>query len=180
MGDAFFRSLILRPPVILGRQLHPLSPWHLVVLMGLDNPVATGRESNRMDMLQAIYVCSLTSVDSPRLYYGNLANEIGQWVAGLHPEDEPNAFAAYHRYLSDYMAFPKFWHKETKQKSESGIPWPYKLACNAMKHYNLGPQAFDLGVNFLACLTSSVAEDNGVKLVTPTEEAAIEAAKQHG
>ena len=181
MINSFINSLLTQPPIVLGRRLYPLSAYHVILLMGLDNAYTKSKTVTRADLLEAVWVCGvqypwgwdlLTSLSgrSQCLDWGKqFPDQTGEY--GFDYIAEANVFEAY---IAQYTEFPEIFTPVTRKgvgkNLPSAIPWPAKMVMDVLSHYSgmTDCQAWNMGLNMLASYRASIAEDNGMNIETET------------
>jgi len=169
MDSVFFQSMLVRPPEILGRQLHHFSAWHTLLLTWLDNAFIEGGEVAEGDITEFVYICGTQYKEGDLgIMDPNVARYAYKWGKEIGTFDYNEVIAQIDVYLTDYMSFPKFWYREFKTK-ESHIPVSFRIVATVLSNYSTfsEEEAWNMPMIKAACYRACVAEDNGQELVGP-------------
>ncbi|MFH1602431.1 MAG: hypothetical protein ABIH03_00805 [Pseudomonadota bacterium] len=172
----FGGSMLVTPPVLLGRQLRHFSLYHALMLSVAGSPfIGVGDGQAALDdLLFAVWICCQEYDPTPAPHESPaLIDEAREWGAGAGEIDLAEGCAAFTAYLNGYFAFPQFW-QDGKSKP-SGVPWFFRCAADVMMHY---PQlseetVWNMPINRAAAYRACVAEDNGRALFSDAEAAAL-------
>ena len=169
-GQAIFSdAFTLRPPIILRRQLQPLSLGHAAVGDAIGLPYITGERTPTLeDCAAASWIFSFTfaqlremDIDWPS------ARSIKKWVRNCADLDLPTEMERMEKYVADYLTFPEYWEPdEPEARREGGAPWYYTIAVALMGTGIAEKDVWDLAVNYAAALYGTAAEAKGLDLMT--------------
>ena len=170
MDNAFLKSLFVQPPEVIGRQLRPLSAWHIAALMILDSPFAKARAVvTSADLVIAVWVCSLRFEDgAAQLFPSPPEDVITEWGRDFDFESE---LAAFQLYLDDYLDLPGVWMPDGGGR-ESGIPSPFHCVATVLCHMHgiTEARAWDMPFNLLVSYKSAIAEESGWEVVNERQQ----------
>lgn len=189
MDNEFLRSLFVQPPRVLGRQLKPLSAYHLAALMLLDSPFTTGGEPGIDDLVLAVWVCSHDSVTGPLSLFGESANAddrnppaIEAWGKSVADAGgvEQRDFEWFIQYLNDYLVFGDVWQRDGGGGRESAVPAPFNCVSAVLAGMSgiSRREAWDMPISELVGYKLALAEMNGAELLSVKQKAMIAAADQ--
>jgi hypothetical protein len=154
---------------ILGRFVSPFSLLRRVQLQAIESPfVCPDKDIRPSDLLIAVKICAGEPISKPTLkdswYLGRMRNE-AYFVKQL------SLFSQY--VLLD--AWPKFWEKESKGSSGSGIPWVLNVVASLMKNGVSEERAWTMPESQAIWLHSAIAISKGadIKVLTFEEEELI-------
>jgi len=126
MQAAYINALMLRPPVILGRQMQPLSCAHLAALAAIDSPLL-GRlqDANAADLIPAIFICSY-SWPFPWLdaAQADIEQQVREWGAAAPRFEFREVIAQWSAYTNQYSKAPYRYESPSKAPR---VPFPFSL-----------------------------------------------------
>lgn len=186
MDERFYESWFNRRHRVLGRWLHPFCLSDALILSVAGSPFLLGREPGLRytlaDLQVAVQICSTPAA----LYFEARLGTGGFWerlrlclwtrryVGEL--ESQCQAFVGY---LDDFNAPPEVWRDEdTPETGGMRAPWVLANAVFLMRHTTYRPaEIWAMPLGQALWLAATISEQNGSKLelVTPEEQAAIEA-----
>ena len=169
MQEAFLQSALYRPPVVLGRQIRPFSPFHALALEAVNSPFAhdpvTGVTPD--SLIVAVYTCSLSYADGlPALLD---TAKIQAWGASIGKWDFAKTKAQFFRHMDDSMLLPVFYHTGDEEDCRAPVVW--HLATSAMRFLHMTEtEAWDCSIAKLVCYRACISEWNGSKSLKSDEE----------
>lgn len=157
MQSVFKIAIFQRPPIVLGRQLLPLSHWHEMVLMASESPYAGDTDTANLDNLAfAVAVCSQTWEQGSAWFASpDLFKVSHKWGKGKRKADFGEAHAAFVKYLSESRVQPDHEHLIGKVSQPCQHPWPMLNAVALFE--KLGESRawncpIALGSSYLSCM----------------------------
>jgi hypothetical protein len=167
MSNVFLRSLFVRPPIVLDRQLLPLSAFHLATLTLLKSPFIMGGTPTEDDVAMAVFVCSHSSRDLPDLLFPEIDAVAFSECCPWHEVIWALELADLQQYFNDYLEFPIIAvpvDETGKANSKaSAVPMPFKIVASILQFMSgiEDDDAWDKPINKLVCYKSAVAEEHG-------------------
>lgn len=184
MNSPYLQSVLVQPPCILGRELKPFSAYHAAVLMAFDSPFVCGGDGvSREQLMFALWVCGTGFADGPRrLMSGDGVVDAACMAVHTDKFDLQEQVDNFAQYVENYSAQAQAWHDENIAPSVSALPWPFKLVAVLLTnmHGLTEQEAWDMPLSRASCYRASIAEDNGVKLMTQIEVDTVARAKADG
>ena len=173
MDNPFLKALFVQPPEVLGRQLLPLSAYHVAALMLLDSPFTQrGATATPEDLTVAVWVCSHGYKTGPAsLFPVPPQEEIAKWG---HSFDFAAELADFDTYLQDYMDLPEVW-TDSENSKDSGMPSPFHAVATVMRHMPTitEERAWDMPFSLLACYKCAIGEEHGWEIVSERQKELI-------
>ena len=178
----FGGAMLPSAPVILGRQLLPLSCWHALLLMMADSPwLRSGTAPDWADTVFALWVCGRRYEAEDSANWDRIQSECVAWGRAVGEWNHDAVSAEFREYLDAALTLPGFKQPATGEAA-SPIPWPFRAVATVM-HYlpQLSEEdAWNLPVARVACYRACCGEDNGMELVDDTTRAIIARARAAG
>ncbi len=131
---AYQSTLLLQPPVLLGRRLCPFTLGHARLLQTYDSPFMGDGPVTMDELLFAVWVCSQPDFEkaAAALLDRSFERQVKAWGKKAGPIDRGAAVLALQTYIRAYMARPPRWEDDKPAKPRA--PWPW-LYANALRHY---------------------------------------------
>ena len=168
MQGAFIQALTYSPPTVLGRQLAPLSSWHILLLEAAGSPYIVGGHPQVDDLLTGIWICSHGFADG--LAVAGDAEALCLWGKSVTSHSYTPALAAFAEYIRASFAVPEYW-TDGKDGGSLRAPYCWHMATFAMRDLHLPEaQAWDFPIARLACYQACVGEINGNKDLMSADE----------
>ena len=178
--DQVFQNAFRPPrPVILGRQLHPLSLGHLVLLESggcIFTDPAPMRPANAGDLAAAVWVCSQKATDLRMADNAPQDKEMIRWGLQMRKRDLRVERCAFIDYLTTSLRFPKAWETDNNKKPVSA--WQFAVASALIESGVAHGDVWDMPVSEALALYAAVQERKGLELMTPEEQKAVDAINQ--
>jgi len=172
MENVYIRQLFLKPPKIFGKQLQPLSIFHVIILSAFDNPFIVGGRTETKDLLLALLVCMDQYDPETRNLLPTLAKfDKGKfliWKLSLYLRNHEDAMDSFEEYISDYCDAPEYW---SAGGEASRVFWAFNLlSClmSSLPAYN-AKQIWNMPLTEALCHKARLNEENGAKLVDQEE-----------
>jgi len=174
MDSVFFQSILVRPPVIMGRKLRPFSLFHALVLMQFDSSHLNGQKVTIDELVFSVFVCGLEYPQGVDYIFSIKAiKDCAKWGKKSKKKyDYSESFEEFRQYLLDYMRFPGIYEttsasgQSLNAPKKSNIPWPFKVAADIMNKYPgfTEKEVWNMPVIKASTYRAHIAEDNGWEL----------------
>jgi len=163
VNSIFFKSVLVQPPVILGVQLKPFSPYHALTMAQFDNAFVTGRDIEVHDIVQAVMICRDEYEDKcfhlEKFHCSALYRF--WWTVRLYFLDVDQALKDLLAHTKTYTTYPSVW-RESGKKTHSGIPWQFKVVAQLLSNYSFSERAaWNMGVDRAFCYLANISENSG-------------------
>jgi len=187
VDNPFLQSIVAQPPIILGRQLRPLSAYHLAALMLLDSPFSPVEGNARLvkpeDLATAVFVCSYGFADGPGVMFPEL--DITAFTAMQMPTPETfgDDLDDFEMYLDCFLVTPNVWMPTSEagkaSPRQSGVPVPFLVVAYVLQHFGglTRTEAWDMPFSELVAYKCAIQERYGFEVENDTERAAVEKLK---
>lgn len=177
MQQVFKRSLFHSAPIVLKRQLHPLSCGHAYILMAAESPFFIGGEINLSALSVAVGVCSRDFASASEWINSDLsAEDARKWGKECRDLDFAEEAKKFREYLSSYAVMPERFVK--KDSKPCRHPWPLITAVRLMLLGIPEERAWNMHISMALSLASAHAETQGDdSLESEEERQMIESAK---
>jgi hypothetical protein len=142
MYDCYYNALFVHCPLVLGRQMQPISMGHALLLIAIKSPVLSGDFENalRADILPAIYICSMPYADAvAKIKVGEFESDCKAWGESVSLlGNETAEFDAFLEYFKEHIKFPPRYEYISKggkiiKPEEGAVPWPFTIAWALME-----------------------------------------------
>jgi len=186
--EIFFNAVFVEPPKICGKKLKPYSLAHDYFLRYLKNPLVVGGETSDEDLLNAIFVCSLSYrqlkrfLNYPKRFMAML------WFLRWRIKDLEIARKSFRLYIGEYFEIPDhftpyapvspdaaLFATEAKEKGKPyAAPWQYHLVHTLCFCYGCSlDEAWNTPVTTARCYHDVWSESTGLdnSLVSEFQEA---------
>jgi len=177
------RSVLIRPPVVLGQQMLPFSAYHMAALMLIDSPYAPTAPQpkvSRQDLAVAAFVCAHGFEDGPGLMFPDLNED--EFCKFCDPDaDFEYENAQFQTYITDYCTVPEIWTPvDTSATKTTGIPVPFHLVGVVLQAFSgiTRAEAWNMGIGELIGYKVSVAEENGADVKSQRDYELLEFKRQ--
>lgn len=169
MADTtWVESVLYGPPVILGRQLRPLSPLHVLILHSIDSPCLLGGPVLYDELIVAVHVCSL-SWDTRHDAFPD-AKSMRKWGRKQRRANIESATEAMLAYIRESWHVPERWDSGG-DKEQARANGAFHLAVFGMSQLGMGEQqAWDCPLARLMCYREAYAEQQTGKSELMSEE----------
>jgi len=176
MHIAWTQAVLYQSPAVLGRQLAPLSPLHVLTLEAVNSPFMVGGVSGLDDLILAVHICATQWGTRAGIF----ANEklLRKWGRQHRRADWRAEMGAFHTYLDESWTTPDKWGKGASGAAKA--PGAYHLAVFAMRNLGMAEaQAWDCPIARLICYREAFAEQERGEsdLMTDEEKRGIEVLK---
>jgi hypothetical protein len=177
MDEIYITAFCPPQPVVLGKQLLPLSMGHTVLLEGGDSIFLRqqpGRDATVQDLAMAVWVCSQQASvlrfeqrDAPD------TEELVQWGLDCRPADIDAEIRMFTQYLSSSLRMPRAW---TDSSSKAPVaPWQYSVAAVLIEAGWERDYVWDGPIAEILAGFAALQERHGLDLVSPQEQEVIDA-----
>ncbi len=176
MHNVFAQSVLVSPPIVLGRQMRHFSAFHALLLLLFDSPFFKSGIATRDDVIFAIWICGTefrTGAES--LFGSGMITDAEEWGKSVGEWEFDQTIKDFRIYLADYLLFPSIWQQ--KGGKQSNIPWPFKLVCTILQNFSgfNEVEVWNMPLSRAACYRAAFAEDVGAELVSEKTLAIIAA-----
>lgn len=158
----------LKAAEVLGRDLLPLSVWHIWILQGIRSPFAIGGRIEDKDVGMAVAVCSKNRAECVAFLSDEVAvaKEMLQLAELWHSEEDMTPhIAALNSYMEDGMTAPEFWENpgQNPVKDRQRCPSEWHLVSLLLKNNicRTERQAWDYPYARAVCWAAVSAEQQG-------------------
>jgi len=183
MDSVFFQAMLLRPPKILGRQLHDFSCYHALLLTQLDSPFLISGTPSRAHIVELLYICGTQyEPHGKSIFDSTVIKDSFLWGKETGLFDVPKVVREINQYLADYMAFPRIWISD-KNRRESGIPAPFRMAATILFGYPgtfTEVEVWNLSMAKASCYRAYIAEYNGMEVESKKSRELLDRIKDAG
>jgi len=177
MLACYQKAALMSPGRVLGRQLLPLSSWHVAALDALGSPYFSGGAPTVSDLVIAVDVCSSGWVEDARTRAQQATRSLRgphgliAWWVGLR-FDGRRELAAMGAHVSAYMDWPQFWSDGTSRRP--GVQLAYHLVATLMSNTTLTEaRCWNMPINLAQCYVAGVACNNGADVADADIEDAM-------
>lgn len=173
MPYTYSTDSLVKPPVLFGRRLRPLTLGHAMVLNALEHPALMNEQLNLSELAVAVWVCSVPWKKAQKMIRNGSSHRALFWM-GLRYRIRRGGFKeavlAFDEYRRFYIDGPPRW--ETGDGGSAGaVPWFLTLFCAVQKHTNLtANETWNLPVKFAAEICAGIGELNGDTTLMSEEE----------
>jgi hypothetical protein len=182
--DRFLRSLFVQPRAVLGRQLLPLSAYHVAALSLLGSPFFHGGTVDHNDVILAVFACSFDSVNGPPSLFPLDVQGITKWAETASAYDPARARVELDAHIEDYIGMmPELWPRDNdKSVKTSGVPLAFHAVATVLQnmHGITEYEAWNMPFNRLVGYKCAILEGQGFDVKTEHERdlmARLEAAQ---
>ena len=157
--DAWLTSLMVTPPVILGRRLKPFSLAHSFILERAGNPFWIGGERGPEHFFEALEICSRDLEENRARIAGKPDNKFKRWVVKYFRKVAAKDVATFAQYLDDHLAC------HPRESGGSGrelhSPWQFRLVTDLVARGFTEERAWNMPLNLARCYYDARAEMDG-------------------
>ena len=173
MPYTYSTDALVKPPVLFGRRLLPLSLGHVRLLHALEHPALSADALELPDIGSAVWICSTPWKKAQRkIRTGKYLNEIRKIgrKAGRMPALQASAFDEYRNF---YIEAPP--RLQDGQAESARVPWFLLLFCAVQKNTNLSAEeTWNLSPRHAAEICAGLSVLNGDKSVMSEAEQELE------
>lgn len=176
MEIAWAQALLYQPPVVLGKQLLPLSVLHVLMLDAIDSPFMRGGSFDAGDLIIAVHLCGLKWVDREQFFVD--AKAARAWGKSQRKNQMDDESAKFVDYISESWKIPETWKTGKGQSAKAN--GAYHLAVFGMRQLGMSEaEAWDCPVARLVCYRETYAEQETGEsdLITDDERTGLEVLK---
>ena len=171
--DAWLTSLMVKPPVILGRRLKPFSLAHSLILDRLENPFWVGGKRGPEHFFEVLEVCA-NNLEGNRARMYAKPRRFRRWVAAKFRKVKDADIDALNNYIVDHTAC-------CARESSGGAgrdmasPWEFRVATYLIEYGFPEERAWNMPFNLARCYFDAREEMNGDETLVPFgEECAVD------
>jgi hypothetical protein len=171
VDPVFANAFCLRPPKVLGVQLVPVSPGHVIVLSHLRSPfVVPGREPADVDVATAVWVLSMPATRLIATPGRRLERRLGRLLRRVSRCDLVAERACLRQYFAEAHRAPECWEGGDAGRRLKA-PWPWVFVWTLME---LGHQdwrsAFDMPIQMAAAMLACCGDAHGTRDLVDDED----------
>jgi hypothetical protein len=185
--EVFDAADVATCPVILGRELRPLSVFASLTLKGISSPYATGKIPDAPDLFDAVLICSRTReelraiLNDAKTYRREFKRMGRVWGRMTRPR-RVNALKRFSVYMERCTVAPDYW-ESANTKKQGRIRTPFEWHCVAMLLSNricqTEAEAWDYSLSRALCWSAVIGERNGSEsYIDPVDRRDIDKLKE--
>lgn len=178
MEIAWIQAIAYQPPVILGQQLNPFSPFHALVLESLKSPYISGGTATPNELVLAVYVCSLSWADRKKITTID-ESKLKNWGKKQSKAAWRYELSNFKTYISESWMLPDTWKKPNSGTVKAN--GAYHLAVFAMRKLGMNEaDAWNTPLSRLVCYRHVIEEQETGKsdIITDDEKTAMQKLKE--
>lgn len=156
--DAWLTSLMVTPPVILGRRLKPFSLAHSFILERAANPFWIGGERGPEHFFEALEICSHDLEENRARIASKSDNKFKRWVAKHFRKVSARDVEMFVQYMDDHLACHS---RESSGGREMHSPWQFRLVADLVARGFSEERAWNMPLNLARCYYDARAEMEG-------------------
>jgi hypothetical protein len=169
MEIAWIQAIAYQPPVILGQQINPFSPFHALVLESTKSPYMFSVAPNFGDLVFAVHICGLRWETRSNIFLPR--TDLRKWGKTQRKADRTKAMRDFSLYISESMKTPDVWTKPGKNTVKAN--GAYHLAIFAMRKLGMNEaDAWNCPISRLICYRETDEEQETGKsdIITESEK----------
>ena len=177
-GEPYVKAMLVESPRIAGMRIKPLSCWHILCLIALDNPIAVGGEPSPSDIAIALLICSSEWRNDTNAALRSIArfhaNRLLALTMGIRLLFCRDAEAKLKAHIECYCDHPDYL--PTKDGKPSAVFFPFRTATALINMGYSQEEAWNMPYLRALCYIAVDDENNGAKIISrDTIDAAHEA-----
>lgn len=156
--DAWLTSLMVTPPVILGRRLRPFSLTHSFLLERAGNPFWVGGPRDAEHFFEAVDICAHDLESNRERIAGKVGWKFSRWVAKSFRKLNAREVETFARYMDDHLTCCP---RESSSGREMVSPWQFRLVVDLVRNGFSESAAWNMPLNLARCYYDARAEMDG-------------------
>lgn len=156
--DAWLTSLMVSPPVILGRRLKPFSLAHSFLLERAGNPFWTAGERSAEHFFEALEICAHDLDGNRARLAGGVGRKFKRWVASKFRKVGERDVLAFVQYMDDHTACHP---RESVSGRDMKTPWQFRLVADLVSRGFSEDRAWNMPLGLARCYYDARAEMDG-------------------